>query len=271
MGVTLRRRADGARVVYGPGMRLENKVAIITGAGLGMGREAATLFAEQGAKVLVFDRDAEAGRETVRRVEAAGGRAVFVEGDASEEEAVRGAVDRAMDEFGAVHVLYANAGVLWKDRDKSVTETSVEDWDRVQAINLRGPFLLAKHGIPALERSGGGSIIFVGSISALVGFELAQDSYTAAKSALVGLAKSVAVQYGPKNIRCNIIHPGMIDTPLQAPYLDEAAKRSIAESLPIGRLGVARDIANAALFLASDESSFMTGAEMIVDGGFIAT
>ena len=252
-------------------MRLKDKVAIITGAGLGMGREAAVLFAKEGAKVVVFDLNAEAGRETVGMIEDAGGTAMFVQGDVADEAAVRGAVELAESSFGGVHVLYANAGVLWKDKDKSVVDTTVEDWDRVQAINLRGPFLLAKHGVPALEKAGGGSVIFVGSISAVVGFTLAQDSYTAAKSALIGLCKSVAVQFGPKNIRCNIIHPGMIDTPLQAPYLDDASKKSIGQSLPIGRLGVARDIANAALFLASDESSFMTGAEMVVDGGFLAT
>jgi len=252
-------------------MRLKDKVAIITGAGLGMGREASILFAKEGAKVVAFDVNADAGNETVGLVTEAGGEAIFVEGDASDEAAVRGAVDLAEETYGGVHVLYANAGVLWKDRDKSVTETSVEDWDRVQAINLRGPFLLSKHGIPALERAGGGSILFVGSISALVGFTLAQDSYTAAKSALIGLAKSIAVQYGPKQIRCNVIHPGMIDTPLQAPYLDDASKRSIGESLPLRRLGVARDVAKAALFFASDESSWVTGAELLVDGGFIAT
>ncbi|HJL14317.1 MAG TPA: glucose 1-dehydrogenase [Sandaracinaceae bacterium LLY-WYZ-13_1] len=252
-------------------MRLKDKVAIITGGGLGMGREAAELFAREGAKVAILDLNAEAGAEAVKAVEAAGSKGLFVEGDVSDEAAVRGAVDETLETFGGVHVLYANAGVLWKDRDKSVVDTSVEDWDRVQEVNLRGPFLLSKHGIPALEESGGGSIIFVGSISALVGFELAQDSYTAAKSALIGLSKSIAVQFGKKSIRCNVIHPGMIDTPLQAPYLDDSAKKSIGASLPIGRIGEARDIANAALFLASDESSFMTGAEMIVDGGFIAT
>lgn len=252
-------------------MRLENKVSIITGAGMGMGREGALLFAREGSKVVVLDLDESAGAETVRLIEEQGGQAIFVQGDVSEEAAVRGAVDKAMSTYGALHVLYANAGVLWKERDKSVVETTVENWDRVQAVNLRGPFLLTKHGIPALEKSGGGSIILVGSISALAGFTLAQDSYTAAKSALIGLNKSLAVQFGSKNIRCNIIHPGMIDTPLQAPYLDAAKKKAIGDSLPIGRLGVPRDIANAALFLASDESAFMTGAEMVVDGGFYAT
>lgn len=251
-------------------MRLKDKVAIITGAGMGMGREAAVLFASEGAKVLVFDINAEAGQETLRLVEESGGEGLFIEGDVSREADVKSAVDQGMAKFGALHVLYANVGVLWKDRDKSVIETTEENWDIVQAINLKGPFFLTKHGIPALQQSGGGSIIFVGSISALAGFTLAQDSYTAAKCALIGLAKSLAVQFGPDNIRCNVIHPGMIDTPLQAPYLDDASKRDIAESLPLRRLGIARDIANAALFLASDESSFMTGAEMIVDGGFIA-
>jgi NAD(P)-dependent dehydrogenase (short-subunit alcohol dehydrogenase family) len=251
--------------------RLHGKVSIITGAGMGMGREAALLFSEHGSAVVILDLDAEAGAQTVALVESAGGRAIFVQGDVSEESAVKAAIARGVEEFGALHVLYANAGVLWKDRDKSVVDTTVENWERIQAINLRGPFLLAKHGIPELKKAGGGSIILVGSISALAGFSLAQDSYTAAKSAIVGLSKSLAVQFGPDQIRSNVIHPGMIDTPLQAPYLDEAKKRAIAESLPLRRLGVARDIASAALFLASDESSFMTGAEMIVDGGFIAS
>lgn len=251
-------------------MRLKDKVAIITGAGLGMGREGALVFAREGASVIVFDLSEEAGKETVTLIEKAGGKAVFVQGDASEEADVQRAIDAGVAAFGKLNILYANAGVLWKDRDKSVIDTTVENWDRVQAINLRGPFLLTKHGIPHLRRSGGGSIILVGSISALAGFTLAQDSYTSAKSALIGLNKSLAVQFGPDNIRCNIIHPGMIDTPLQAPYLDDTKKKAIADSLPIKRLGAARDIANAALFLASDESSFMTGAEMVVDGGFYA-
>lgn len=252
-------------------MRLKDKVAIITGAGMGMGREASLLFASEGAKVVVFDLNAAAGQETVGLIEAAGGQALFVEGNVSREADVKGAIDRGVAKFGAMHILYSNAGVLWKERDKSVIDTTEENWDLVQAINLKGVFFLTKHGIPALQKSGGGSIILVGSISALAGFSLAQDSYTAAKGAMAALAKSLAVQFGGDNIRCNVIHPGMIDTPLQAPYLTEEKKRAIGDSLPLKRLGVARDIANAALFLASEESSFMTGAEMIVDGGFIAS
>jgi len=251
-------------------MRLKGKVAIITGAGMGMGREAAVLFASEGAKVIVFDLNKKAGKQTVDLIRKAGGKGLFVQGDVRKEDDVKKAIKKGVKEFGALHILYANAGVLWKSRDRSVIETTEENWDIVQAINLKGVFLLTKHGIPELKRSGGGSIILVGSISALAGFTLAQDSYTSAKGALIALNKSLAVQFGPDNIRCNIIHPGMIDTPLQEPYLTEEKKQAIGASLPLRRIGVARDIAGAALFLASDESSFMTGAEMIVDGGFIA-
>jgi len=251
-------------------MRLKGKVAIITGAGMGMGREAAVLFTSEGAKVIVFDLNKKAGKQTVDLIRKAGGKGLFVQGDVRKEDDVKKAIKKGVKEFGALHILYANAGVLWKSRDRSVIETTEENWDIVQAINLKGVFLLTKHGIPELKRSGGGSIILVGSISALAGFTLAQDSYTSAKGALIALNKSLAVQFGPDNIRCNIIHPGMIDTPLQEPYLTEEKKQAIGASLPLRRIGVARDIAGAALFLASDESSFMTGAEMIVDGGFIA-
>ena len=251
-------------------MRLKDKVAVITGAGLGMGREASVLFGSQGACVGVFDMNAEAGQETVKLVEQAGGKALFIQGDVSKEADVKKAIDETAKAFGKVNVLYANAGVLWKDRDKSVIDTTEENWDKVQAINLKGSFFLTKHGIPELRKAGGGSIILVGSISALAGFTLAQDSYTCAKGALISLCKSLAIQFAPEQIRCNIIHPGFIDTPLQAPYLNDQKRTAIAGEIPMRRLGSARDIANAALFLASDESGWMTGAEMVVDGGFMA-
>jgi NAD(P)-dependent dehydrogenase (short-subunit alcohol dehydrogenase family) len=251
-------------------MRLKDKVAIITGAGMGMGREASILFAAEGAKVIVFDLNRAAAEETAAAIAKNGGQALVVIGDVSKEADVKRAIDEGVAKFGKLDILYANAGVLWKDRDKSVIETTEENWDIVQAINLKGPFFLTKHGIPCLQKAGGGSIILVGSISALAGFSLAQDSYTCAKGAIISLGKSLAVQFGPSGIRCNVIHPGMIDTPLQAPYLNDDKKKAISAEIPMRRLGQARDIANAALFLASDESAWMTGAEMIVDGGFIA-
>jgi NAD(P)-dependent dehydrogenase (short-subunit alcohol dehydrogenase family) len=187
------------------------------------------------------------------------------------EQDVERMIAAGVKRFRRLHILYNNAGVLWKDRDKSVLETTEEDWDRVQAINLKGPFFVTKHGIPHLLRSGGGSIINVGSVSALSGFTVAQDSYTSAKGALVSLTKSLAIQFARQNIRCNIIHPGIIDTPMQAPYVRSPAKRTAFEdSIPLGRLGRSREIAHVALFLASDESSFVTGAEIIADGGFTA-
>lgn len=251
--------------------RLDGKVALISGGAMGMGRAAAVLFAAEGAKVAILDVDSQAAAETVGMAEAAGGQAVAIEGDVSIESDVERAVRQTATRFRRLDVLYANAGVLWKERDKSVIETTEENWDRVQAVNLKGAFFLTKHGIPELKKAGGGSIILAGSISGVVGFELAQDSYTCAKGALIALCKSLAVQFGPDKIRCNIIHPGIVDTPLQEPYLREPGKRdAIAAEIPLRRLGTARDVANAALFLASDESSFVTGAELTVDGGFLA-
>ena len=252
-------------------MRLQGKVALITGAGMGQGREGALLFAEHGARVVVADVNGDAAADTVRAIERAAGAGVAVVGDVSLERDVERIIGTAVERFGALHVLYNNAGVLWKDRDRSVLETSEDDWDRVQAINLKGPFFVAKHGIPHLIRGGGGSVINVGSVSALCGFTLAQDSYTAAKGALISLTKSIAIHFARQNVRCNIIHPGIIETPMQAPYLKDPAKRkSFEDGIPLGRIAQPREIAHVALFLASDESSYVTGAEIVVDGGFAA-
>jgi NAD(P)-dependent dehydrogenase (short-subunit alcohol dehydrogenase family) len=250
--------------------RLKNKVALITGAGMGMGRECALLFAEEGARVIVADIDEKAARETVRAVEGKGGQALAVAGDVAKEADVARMIREGVDRFGALHVLHNNAGVLWKDRDRSVLETDEGWWDRVMAINLKSVFWVTKHGIPHLQRAGGGSIILMGSVSALAGFTRAQDAYTAAKGALISLGKSLAIQFAKDNVRCNVIHPGIVDTPLQAPYLTPEIRKEFETGIPLGRIAQPREIAYVALFLASDESSFMTGAELVVDGGFTA-
>ncbi|HEV2056009.1 MAG TPA: SDR family oxidoreductase [Methylomirabilota bacterium] len=250
--------------------RLTGKVALITGAGMGMGREAAVLFAEEGARVVACDIIKTAADETAALVEKAGGQAVAVIGDVAVEDDVKKMVEEGVKRFGALHVLYNNAGVLWKDKDRSVLETDGAQWDRVMAINLKSVFWVTKHGIPYLKQAGGGSIILVGSVSALAGFTRAQDAYTAAKGALISLNKSLAIQFAKDRIRSNIIHPGIVETPLQAPYLTPELRAEFNTGIPLGRIGQPRDIAYAALFLASEESSFMTGAEMIVDGGFMA-
>ena len=250
--------------------RLKGKTALITGGGMGIGREAAVLFAREGARVVIGDIDDAAARETVRLVEATGGEALAVTGDVALEADVERMVEEGVRRFGALHVLYCNAGVLWKDRDRSVLETEEKWWDRVIAINLKSVFWVTKHGIPHLRRAGGGSVIVMGSVSALVGFTRAQDAYTAAKGGLISLTKSLAIQFAKDRIRCNIIHPGIVDTPLQSPYLNDALRREFETGIPIGRIAQPREIASVALFLASDDASYMTGAELVVDGGFTA-
>src|SRR5574337_284830 len=255
---------------YGLGPRLAGKVAFITGAGMGMGREAAVLFAQHGARIVVADLNKEAAAETVELVRKAGGEGLAVPGDVAIEADVKRMIAEGAEAFGALHVLYNNAGVLWKDRDRSVLETDERWWERVVAINLKSVFWVTKHGIPHLRKAGGGSIINVGSVSALAGCARAQDAYTAAKGALISLTKSLAIQFAKDGIRCNIIHPGIVETPMQAPYLTEELRREFKTGIPLGRIARPREIAHVALFLASDESSYMTGAELVVDGGFTA-
>ncbi|MGH7332096.1 MAG: SDR family NAD(P)-dependent oxidoreductase [Candidatus Rokuibacteriota bacterium] len=250
--------------------RLAGKVAFVTGGGKGIGQAVAVLFVEEGARVVVADLDDQAARDTVARVEGAGGEGLAVVGDVAVEADVARMLEEAVRRFGTLHVLDNNAGVLWKDRDRSVLETDERWWDRVVAVNLKSVFWVTKHGIPHLQRAGGGSIIMMGSVSALAGFTRAQDAYTAAKGALISLTKSLAIQFAKDRIRCNIIHPGIVDTPLQAPYLTDALRKEFEATIPLGRIAQPREIAQVALFLASDASSYMTGAELVVDGGFTA-
>ena len=251
-------------------MRLKDKVALITGAGMGMGRAAGLLFAREGAKIAALDLNRKAGEETVARIRQQGGDAVFLQCDVGFEDQVERAIAQAVSALGKLNILFNNAGVLWRDKDFEVTRTFEETWDRVMAINLKGAVFICKHGIPELVRQGGGSVITTSSISALRGYRRAQDAYTASKGALISLNRSIAVVYADKKVRANIIHPGFVDTPMQKELSDES-KKSIAQGVPLGRLAQPEDIAYCALFLASDESSYITGAEIVVDGGLTVT
>lgn len=251
-------------------MRLENKVALITGAGMGMGRAACLLFAREGAKIVALDINVPAGSETAALVKEQGGEAVFFKCDVAYEEEVKTAVAAGIAAFGKLNILFNNAGVLWRDKDFEVTRTLEENWDRVMAINLKGPVFVCKYGIPELIKQGGGSVITTSSVSALRGYKRAQDAYTASKGALISLNRSLAVVYADKKVRSNVIHPGPVDTAMQREWSEETRK-AVAQQVPLGRLAQPEDIANCALFLASDESSYITGAEIVVDGGLTIT
>jgi NAD(P)-dependent dehydrogenase (short-subunit alcohol dehydrogenase family) len=250
--------------------RLDGKVALITGGGSGMGRVASTLFASEGALVALTDVNDDAGQQAAKEVEAAGGQALFVRADVSNEAQAADMVRAAVDRFGRLDVLYNNAGVMLAD-DGSVDTTDESVWDRTFAINVKGVAFGCKFGIPAMIASGGGSIINVASFVAWLGAATSQTAYTASKGAVVAMTREIAVEYARRGVRCNALCPGPIDTPLLAELLADPARRQRRfVHIPMGRLGRAEELANAALFLASDESSYMTGASLIVDGGITA-
>jgi NAD(P)-dependent dehydrogenase (short-subunit alcohol dehydrogenase family) len=249
-------------------VRLQDKVAIITGAGGGMGRVASQTFAREGAKVVVAEFGEAAGNETVRLVREAGGEASFVRTDVSSEADAKAMVDHAIKTYGRLDILYNNAGVM-PEADHSVVDTDVDTWDTVMAVNVRGVFLGCKYAIPPMVKGGGGSIINIASFVALVGCSVPQDAYTASKGALLSLTRSLAVQFGPQGIRTNAICPGPVETPLLMDWLvkDEEAKRIRLARNPTGRFGQPEEIVNMALYLASDESRWTNGASLVVDGG----
>ena len=248
-------------------MRLANKVAIITGSAGGMGKAAAELFAREGASVVVTDIAAAEGEETVRGIRDAGGSAIFVKANAANEEDVRRMVDAAIAAFGHVDVLYNNAGIMPAE-DGSVTDITEATWDRIMDVNLKSAFLCSKYVIPHMVKQGKGSIINVASFVAFMGCTVPQDAYTASKGGMLALTKSFAVQYGHHGIRCNAICPGPIETPLlRVLWTSEEARDLRLNRIPLGRFGEAKDIVYMALYLASDESSWTTGAWLMVDGG----
>jgi len=247
--------------------RLDGKVALITGAAGGMGLEASKLFAAEGARVVMTDVAEEAGRAAAEEI---GDAATFVRADVSTGEDAEAMVRFAVETFGGLHVLYNNAGVVLPN-DAGAVETDVETWDRTMAINLRGVWLGCKFGIPAMLESGGGSIVNVASFVAFMGAATAQIAYTATKGGVLSMTREIAVEYARRGIRANALCPGPIETPLLMQlFADDAAKQRRLVHVPMGRLGQAQEVVRAALWLASDESSFMTGAALVVDGGITA-
>jgi NAD(P)-dependent dehydrogenase (short-subunit alcohol dehydrogenase family) len=251
-------------------MRLDGKAALITGAGSGIGRESALLFAAEGAAVVVVDIEDDGGRETVAAIERAGGRAVYVHADVANAADAARMIASAEKAFGKLNVLFNNAGIM-HSRDDDAVSTDETIWDLTMNVNAKGVFLGCKYGIPALRRASGGSIINTASFVALLGAATPQVAYTASKGAVLAMTRELAVVHARENIRVNALCPGPLRTELLMKVLDtDAKKRRRLVHIPMGRFGEAREIASAALFLASDDSSFMTGTEFLVDGGITA-
>ena len=249
-------------------MRLQGKVAIITGGARGQGEAEARMFVREGAKVVFGDVLDDEGRQVEAEIAAAGGEAVYVRLDVTDEDAWREAVGTAVSRFGKVDILVNNAGIAsWNAGD----DATVEEWDRIMEINAKGVFLGTKAVIPAMRAAGGGSIINISSISGMVGQTNIHPGYNASKGAVRILTKSTAVQHATEGIRCNSIHPGPVKTPMtERSWSDPEWLQATQRRTPLGRYADPDEIAYGVLFLASDESSFMTGSEMVIDGGVTA-
>jgi NAD(P)-dependent dehydrogenase (short-subunit alcohol dehydrogenase family) len=251
-------------------MRLENKVALITGAGSGIGRETALLFAREGASIVVADVNDAAGESVVAELKSAGGQAVYAHSDVAKSADAEAMIRLAEETFGHLDILFNNAGISHPKDDDAVT-TEEDVWDLTMNINLKGVFLGCKYGIPALRRAGGGSIINTASFVALLGAATPQLAYTASKGGVLAMTRELATLHARENIRVNALCPGPLRTELLMKYLDTEEKRQRRlVHIPMGRFGEAHEIAKAALYLASDESSFTTGATFLVDGGITA-
>jgi NAD(P)-dependent dehydrogenase (short-subunit alcohol dehydrogenase family) len=255
-------------------MRLTGKVAVITGSTSGIGKATAVLFAREGAKVVVVGRRPEAGQMTVDEIRGWGGEAIFVKADVSDIEQVKGLVNRTLAAYTKIDILFNNAGIHPESAHKPLAECSVEDWDRIMGINAKGIFLTCKYVVPEMIKKGSGVIINTSSMLGVVAVR-SRGIYSATKGAIIMLTKSMALDYASSHIRVNCICAGVVETEMSRPIVEAAQKNELSwkrmmENHPIGRLGKPEDIANAALFLASDESSWITGSCLMVDGGYTA-
>jgi NAD(P)-dependent dehydrogenase (short-subunit alcohol dehydrogenase family) len=254
-------------------MRLKDKVAIITGAGSGQGKASAKLFAKEGAKVVIAEWNEENGKQVEQEIIADGHTAIFLKTDISNEENVREVIGQVMDRFGRIDILFNNAGIGFSARSQykmaSLIETPLDDWNRIIAINLNGVYLMSKYVLPIMIEQKSGSIVNNSSLNGITGVTGA-DAYTASKGGVVALTRVMAVDYGKHNIRVNCICPGAIDTPMIAEVLEDEKAAKGYSSCPLKRVGKPEEIAAAALFLSSDESSYITGLIMPVDGGWSA-
>jgi NAD(P)-dependent dehydrogenase (short-subunit alcohol dehydrogenase family) len=250
-------------------MRLEGKIALITGAGSGQGRESAMLFAQEGARVVVTDISEEGVKETVESVKAAGGEAVGRRMDVADAAQVQDGVAFAVRTFGSLHVLYNNAGVYLRGKDGPVTRVTDEIWDLTLTVNLKGMYLCCKYAIPEMVKAGGGSIVNTASAAGLMGSNF--HAYSASKGGMIALSRSLATTYAPQNVRSNVICPGFIETPMTAEISSsQRLLQAYLENTPLHRVGKPIDIAYMALYLASDEAAFVTGGVFVIDGGVTA-
>ena len=252
-------------------MRLQGKVAVVTGAAVGLGRAVATRFAREGATVVAADINTRDGADAVAQIVARGDSAIFLSTDVSDEAAVAALMRTAAGQFGRIDILYNNAAVLCPDREAPVHELSSESWDYILGINLRGSFLCSKYAIPSMLEQGSGSIIHTGSPTGLTGCAPKLTAYSVSKGGIAGLTRVMAAAYARNNIRVNSIVPGTMDTPMNGYILsDPKVREEFRQAVPVGRLGLPEDIEGLAVFLASDESSYCTGGTYMCDGGLTA-
>ena len=254
-------------------MRLKDKVAIVTGAASGIGEATALLFAEHGARVVTSDIDADGSRRTAAAIAERGGKAISMPGDVTDSDEAQRIVNMAVEEFGALHILVNSAGITARSLPSTTPQEDI--WDKVIEVNLKGTYLMALHSVPEMEKAGGGAIVNLGSIMSVVGYPPEWKSgfnpYPVSKGAVLQFTRNLAIDMAAKNIRVNCLGPGFTETPLTRSLTVDADMRAFLEERhPMGRLGKPEDVAYAALFMASDEASFMTGSYLPVDGGYTA-